>query len=180
MKAHNDNRGCTDCDAVLEIVSASLDGEATVAEIDRATESLLVCASCREMAEALEADDDLLRRLGSPKPVRRSAPRRWVALAAVLIVAVTLAVLLRPPVDRTLAPELAARDAPAVDVAPAVSVPEQTPVSTDFERLLEEAEALIVDTTIPRTPKRPNPFTSRSASSNPFASPTVPRIRRES
>lgn len=100
------------CTEVLEIVSASLDGEASVPEIDAAASHLLACPTCQREAEAMEADDVILRRPPAERVQPVLQPRMapvwpWAAAAALVAALTVVGFLLLNPTE-IAAPETTA------------------------------------------------------------------------
>lgn len=175
------------CEDALAIVSASFDGEASPSEIDALASHLVACPQCRLAAESLEADDDLLRRLGrrsaaggdsAPEPVP-SPSRRWLppAAAAALALAVLAGLLLTTFRQQPETARIASHRQPVSD--PGIVAGED--LDAELDRLTAQAGILIArldeaSRTVVR-PKR-NPFRTRR-SENPFFDPS-PRQRRSS
>ncbi|MEM7356941.1 MAG: zf-HC2 domain-containing protein, partial [Acidobacteriota bacterium] len=168
------------CTEALEIVSASFDGEASLREADVLASHLVDCSDCRRAAEALAADDDLLRRLGrrSPSadvaPEPRMAPARpwlpWAAAAALalaLLAGLFLKSLHQPPATPKIATQPESVAEPAVDPTPAA----HDDLDAELDRLTAQAETLIArldDASRDVARQRPNPFRN-NRSDNPFA-----------
>lgn len=139
-------------DEALEILSASLDGEATLEEIDALAAYAAAHPDFSEVAEALEADDGRVRQPG-PRPAFADSPRSWRwAAAAALVAAATGFTLL---------------NGPAAPPAPKPAAEAQ--LADELDRLTDEATALMVRLrgSEAAPPRDQNPFLTGSPE-NPF------------
>ena len=191
MNTHRNARPSMDCEQALEVISASLDGEATLEDISFATDHLLSCEACRAVATAMENDDlDLRRLVPAPVSLANSSNRRQVsqirysqirywAVAAALCVAILGGILFQRSQPTTLLdPEDPSSLATArtVVVAPAEAQPSSIDESRNIDHLeiqrvetqLAELQARLADAGLSN---RRNPFSDSAvnhANMNPF------------
>ena len=167
------------CDEALRLVSASLDGEAALIEVDAVAEHLVACEACRLAAEAMESDDELLRRMGSQGDLRSTVARvprpaasgkRWRSFG--LAAAAVLALVAVGQLWRT-SPE--SHDSAANKASNPTVLTTDSAVEVDRRQLdqtMQRADALVTSTTRPSS-NRPstNPFRDGRVT-NPFSQVT--------